>query len=90
MPWGVYTIYLHNILCVERQFTIDVASMLILAFGVGAGLGSTVAGMLCNYLYVLISNLDMIMIMIMIMMIMMMMMMIMSMMMMMIMIMIVM
>ena len=57
MPWGVYTIYLHNILCVERQFTIDIASMLILAFGVGAGLGSTVAGMLCNYLYVLIINL---------------------------------
>ena len=52
MPWGVYTIYLHNILCVERQFTIDIASMLILVFGVGAGLGSTVAGMLCNYLYV--------------------------------------
>ena len=51
MPWGVYTIYLHNILCVERKFSIDLASTLILVFGVGAALGSAVAGIICSFLY---------------------------------------
>lgn len=23
MPWGVYTIYLHNILCTEKKMSID-------------------------------------------------------------------
>ena len=50
MPWGVYTIYLHNILCVERKFSIDLASTLILVFGVGAALGSAVAGIICSFL----------------------------------------
>lgn len=50
MPWGVYTIYLHNILCIERKFSIDLASSLILVFGIGAALGSAVAGVICSFL----------------------------------------
>lgn len=51
MPWGVYTIYLHNILTVEHKFSIDFASTLILVFGVGAGLGSAAAGVICHFLW---------------------------------------
>ena len=50
MPWGVYTIYLHNILTVEHKFSIDFASTLILVFGVGAALGSAAAGVICHFL----------------------------------------
>ncbi|MGL4369793.1 MAG: MFS transporter [Spirochaetota bacterium] len=51
VPWGVFFIYLNDFFAQEKGFTVEMATLIVMAFGASAILGGFFGGLIGNWVY---------------------------------------